>query len=290
MQKISISVLEKMIEKKVTGKEIDFLLYIARFQDDYGVVQGIYYRDIMEAINVSHQSFYDCKVSLEEKGLIRCVKNSYYDWDITICDNSFKGKDNYGKGYINLHNNMVRSSEFMELKAGAKLMALWLFREWQIYRKKTGSNAYQINRKTLIGKFTEMMHVSRRMIRSYLGELTPFLSIYLEAGRKYYITFRKEALIMSENRTTENEEYRRHSIEVGCRRNRIKDITKQAVNELELVLRQHNRQLESVLEFDFSAVIRKSLEIINQTVKDKHRWKRKLNVPLVHKMLVQEIG
>ncbi len=84
MQKLSVIVLEKMIKANVTSKEIDFLLYIARFQNEYGIIQGIYYRDIMDYIHVSHQTFYDCKKSLEEKGIIECVKNSYYDWDIEL--------------------------------------------------------------------------------------------------------------------------------------------------------------------------------------------------------------
>ena len=95
-----------MIKANVTSKEIDFLLYIARFQNEYGIIKGIYYRDIMDYIHVSHQTFYDCKKSLEEKGIIECVKNSYYDWDIVILDNNFKGKENYGRGYVSLHKSL----------------------------------------------------------------------------------------------------------------------------------------------------------------------------------------
>ena len=289
MQKLSVIVLEKMIKANVTSKEIDFLLYIARFQNEYGIIQGIYYRDIMDYIHVSHQTFYDCKKSLEEKGIIECVKNSYYDWDIVILDNNFKGKENYGRGYVSLHNDMVRSIEFMELKAGAKLMALWLMREWQIYRKKTGSNSYQINKQTLLKKFTELMHISSRVIRRYLGMLTPWISIYLEKGEKYYITFQKNAVI-APGSDSENGELREHDIRVGCRRNRIKDIGNREKKDLITVLTQHNKQIEKLFDFSLSDIIHKSLEIINQAVKDKHRWKRLVNVPLIHKVLIQELG
>lgn len=289
MQKLSVTVLEKMIQANVTSKEIDFLLYVARFQNEYGVVRGIYYRDIMEHIHVSHQTFYDCKKSLERKGIIECTKNSYYDWDIVILDNNFKGKENYGRGYISLHNSMVRSDEFMQLKAGAKLMALWLFREWQIYRKKAHSESYQINKRTLISKFKELMHVSPRVIRRYLGMLTPWISVYLERGQKYYITFRKDAAIMP-GADSENGELREHDIEVGCRRNRIHEIGRKEKEDLATVLTQHNKQIEKLFDFDLSQIIQKSLEIINQTVRDKHHWKRRVNVPLIHKVLIQELG
>ena len=40
MQKLSVIVLEKMIKANVTSKEIDFLLYIARFQNEYGIIKA----------------------------------------------------------------------------------------------------------------------------------------------------------------------------------------------------------------------------------------------------------
>ena len=49
-------------------------------------------------------------------------------------------------------------------------------------------------------------------------------------------------------------------------------------------------QIEKLFDFSLSDIIHKSLEIINQAVKDKHRWKRLVNVPLIHKVLIQELG
>ena len=86
-------------------------------------------------------------------------------------------------------------------------------REWQIYRKKTGSNSYQINKQTLLRKFTGLMHISSRVIRRYLGMLTPWISIYLEKGEKYYITFQKNAVIAPRS-DSENGELREHDIRV----------------------------------------------------------------------------
>ena len=59
-----------MIEKKLTSKEIDFLLYISRFQDNNGRVDGVYYKEICQRMHMSNQGFYDVKRSLTEKGLI----------------------------------------------------------------------------------------------------------------------------------------------------------------------------------------------------------------------------
>ena len=46
MQKLRNSNIAKMIAAKITNKEIDFLIYISRFQDDNGKVYGIHYKEL----------------------------------------------------------------------------------------------------------------------------------------------------------------------------------------------------------------------------------------------------
>ena len=82
MQKLSVEVLEKMLGADLSNHEIDMMLYIARFQDEFGHIRGVYYRDICENVGLSYQGFYDCLHSLERKGIIACEKRSYFDWDI----------------------------------------------------------------------------------------------------------------------------------------------------------------------------------------------------------------
>lgn len=289
MQKIGISVFEKMVEKKITNKELDFILYIARYQNEYGVAKGIYYKDVCEAAGLSFQGFYDCKASLEEKGIIYCTKKSYYDWDITILNNSFKGKENYGRGYISLHNNMVRSEEFRKCRVGAKLLALLLMRDYNIARKKSGKTAYQILKDNFLTKYKKMFGVTARVLRSYLGELTSFLDVYLEDGRKYYITFKKNATSMEVRSQSENEELREHDIKTSCRRNKVKTITEEEKKDLMTVLSQYHKRIEKQMFFDLSEVVSRCLAVINEGKKNKSKWKRQLNIPLLHKLLVEDL-
>ena len=44
--KIKYSLLDKL--NSLTNKEVDFILYVARYQDDYGCIRGMYYRDVCE--------------------------------------------------------------------------------------------------------------------------------------------------------------------------------------------------------------------------------------------------
>ena len=61
MQKLKNSIIAKMIEARLTNKEIDFLIYVSRFQNDNGVVSGAYYRSVR-------------KYAHEFPGILRCQK------------------------------------------------------------------------------------------------------------------------------------------------------------------------------------------------------------------------
>lgn len=124
MQKIKSSVLARMIEAGVTSREFDFLIYISRFQDESGKVEGVHYRDVCTEMGISHQGFYDIKRSLEEKKLIFSGKSSRIDHDITIIGNSFEDTDGCWDSYINTNHNIFQCREFYDLKAGTKLLAM----------------------------------------------------------------------------------------------------------------------------------------------------------------------
>lgn len=64
MQKIKNCILDRMIAEKLQSKEVDFLLYVSRFQDEEGKVCGIYYKDVCAQMRMSHQEFYNVKPEL----------------------------------------------------------------------------------------------------------------------------------------------------------------------------------------------------------------------------------
>lgn len=285
MQKISIEVLEKAIKEKLSSVELDMLLYIARFQNEAGVASGIYYKDVCENIGISYQGFYDCKKSLQEKGLIYAEKKNYYDWDITILNNSFIGKENYGRGYVSVSSKMVKSTVFRRMRANAKLMALYLLREWSINRKKSRSESYSILKQNLLRKFEEM-GFTNRMTRAYLGELKPFLSVYLENGRKYFLTFKKNEVYNAGE--SENEEKRLHDFDTACRRNKVKEIQEEIKRDVLTVLRQYHVKVVKKLDFNLSSIVEQSLKELNGE-KKKSKWRRELNPKLIHKIMQEEL-
>ena len=285
LQKISIEVLEKAIKEKLTSAELDLLLYVARFQDEAGRASGIYYKDVCESIGISYQGFYDCKRSLQNKGLIDAQKRNYYDWDITILNNSFPEKKTNGRGYVSVSSKMVKSAAFRKLRANAKMMALYLLREWNINRKKAKRDSYAILKENFLNKFKEL-GFTNRMARAYLGELKPFLSVYLEDGRKYFLTFKKNEVYNAGE--SENEEKRLHDFDTACRRNKVKGIEAEQKQDILTVLRQYHVKIVKKLDFNLSSVVEQSLEILNGS-KQKKKWRRELNPKLIHKIIQEEL-
>ena len=95
MRKLKSVIIDKLIETKATGAEIDFLLWLSHHQNEEGKVRGVYYKDVATGLHISYQTFYNVKKSLAEKRIIEVSKDSrfYDDWEIQILDNDFSGEE-----------------------------------------------------------------------------------------------------------------------------------------------------------------------------------------------------
>lgn len=288
MQKLANSILEKMFACNMTAKEIDFLLYIARFQNQHGFVQGVYYKDVCENAKLSYQAFYDVKKSLTEKGLISAEKNYSGDWDITILDNDFSTKESFCRGYINLGHYIFAQETFRKMKAGAKLMAMDILKI-----NMTGGTKYEIGTKKFYEKYTALLSVQKKIVEEYLRELKLFFYVGIK-DRKYFIVLRD--VMKKFLKKTENEQYQEHNIRTALRRNRIakEEVTEQEQREVKTLLRQYNKEIAMsdgvAQQFDLAAIIRRSLETINVSEKNKYKWQRVLKPKLIHMLLRQELG
>lgn len=274
-----------MIEQKCTANEIDFLLYISRFQDSTGRVAGVYYRDVCDAIGVSIQGYYDIRDSLARKGFIEYFKCDYSDCDIVIKGNAYTGEDYNRAGYINTNHNIFFCQEFKELKAGAKVLAMKL-----MMITFAGKGYFEIGVKKFYDKETgyqKRFGVSRRVMRSYLMSLKPLFSIGIKDG-KYYIE-PKKIIYRAKGSKEEAERYREKGTQVVLRRNRIKEPGEgeQAIRDLfkqyEKTADEEKRNLVQLI----SQAVSKSLEIINAG-KSWLQYKF-INIKLVHKLLRMEL-
>lgn len=67
MQKIRIEVIDKIIKQKITNRELNFLIYISRFQDDKGNVLGIHYRDICDYFQSFRSQYEEARAKIMKR-------------------------------------------------------------------------------------------------------------------------------------------------------------------------------------------------------------------------------
>ena len=177
MYKIKNTYVDRMIEAKLSSSEIDFLLYIGRYQSETGVVESVYYKDISEKLNISIQKFYDILHSLSDKRLISYVKNNPSDVAVTLIGNSFSDvKYASGKtpGYINLAQHKFLDKKFKDLKAGSKLFYLYSQR-FIMGKHMLVENFYNT--------FCELFSVARKTLQMYIHELKERKLLFISRKR-----------------------------------------------------------------------------------------------------------
>lgn len=216
--KIKYSLLDRLCN--LTNKEVDFLLYVAHYQDDYGRIRGIYYRDVCQACDMCKQTFYDVLRSLQQKGVITYVRADR-DYNITILDNDFSYKGSYEEGYINVSRSVFDTDKFNRLRAKEKIFVLHLM-------KVTHENAksFQIRTENFYKKYTELLGVTKKILRGYLHSMRSFFSVGKKDG-KYFITF-LASVFKARRDVSETDQLLGHEVKTHCRRCKIKDIDSQA--------------------------------------------------------------
>lgn len=282
LQKLGRNVIEKMIKMSCTGLEINFILVISQYQDDRGRVRGVYYKDICQKLNMSYQAFYDVKMSLAEKRIIRATKEYYSDWEITILDNEFADSESFKKGYLNTGAAIFSNLKFMKLKAKEKLLAM-IFMMITYARK----GFYHIGVVKFYDKYTQMLQVSKRVIQNYMTSLREFFSIGLK-DKHYWISPLKN-IYKAPGEKTGNAKYNDYIGKVIFRRAKINHIKKTFQDTVGL-LKQYRECKKEALEDIFEIAVNLSIEMANENIRNKRYWNRILQPKLVHKLFRKLLG
>ena len=235
MQRIKLDVFKSWFDKNLTGKEIDFLLVLSFYQDKRGITRGVYYKDMMREGKMSAQTFYDCKRSLTEKGVISSIEGQN-DYDITLIGNDFTiyGKEDYEEGkvkYLSTTYHLFRDPYFRILKPKQKLLVMDLL-NIQMAGRPNGVNTYRIYRKNFIKKYANikqndgtetrgLLNITVRTLQKYFKLLKHYFSICLKNGM-YFFTLKTEFARSEVKHTTENHITMQHLVKSACRRNKIK--------------------------------------------------------------------
>ena len=173
MYKLKNSCIDRMIDARVSKSELAFILHIAQYQDDYGIVHSVYYKDVCAAINISIQKFYDILNALTEKKIIYIEKVNSADIKVCLINNDFSDK-NFTQGYINVAEKDFRRPSFVSMKAGAQL--LYLFSQ----RFAKGKHMLLNN---FYEEFCKRFHIKHKTLQLYMQELKDKKYLFISKKR-----------------------------------------------------------------------------------------------------------
>lgn len=275
--KIKYSLLDTWSACKLTNMEIIFLLHIACFQSEYesGRIIGIYYRDVCSACRMSIQTFYDVLYSLADKSVITYTRIND-DYDITILDNDFSYEGSYKEGYINVSRKVFDSKSFRSLKAKEKMLFL-------LFMKVTHENgkSYQIGTEKFYEKYTNLLGVTKNILRTYLHSLRKFFSIGRKDG-KYFITY-LTSVFKPRRPISETDQFLGHVVKANCRRSKIKEIEAESISDTIQLVKQYRPDARE-RGWDILEVIKDCISYSVQNFKHKI-----LDARYVHKLLRQQL-
>lgn len=287
MQRLSIEILKKMFEKRLTRCEVGFLLCASRYQDKGGHIKGLYYKEISNEMGCSYPMFYAAMRSLQAKGFISCEKKDATDYDITILGNDYQtgaiykddGENYRNKPYINTRHDIFYSDAFHKMKAGAQIMAMEL-----MGLTRLAGGQYKENAQHFLNKYVARLNVQMRTLRIYLTQLREFFSIGIKDGM-YWIRAKKNVYRNGGN--TEIENYNEQQIRMTCRRNKIKAGEGTEVEDVRKLVKQYGKKCidagRDALETVMEAIKRSVNPVWGMSAEDKvlmpklvHKWIRQL--------------
>jgi len=190
LNKLKNTFIDRMVENQLSSTEIDFILYIANYQNDFGAVASVYYKDVCSAIHISVQKFYDIIASLSKKKLLDASKINPADICIRLLGNDFSAGD-YSQGYLKVASIDFQDEKFRHMKAGSKLLFLYMQRFVQ-GKHMLISNFYET--------FCALFHKSKKSMQNYLRELKKNFYLFISKKRNkaynYEMTIKKSTLMV----------------------------------------------------------------------------------------------
>ncbi|MBO5093191.1 MAG: hypothetical protein J6C33_02405 [Lachnospiraceae bacterium] len=288
MRKLKAKIIDKLIEMRATGAEVDFLIWLSHRQNDAGYVRGVYYKDAAEGLHISFQTFYNAMRGLERKGIISVTKDELYrgDWDIRILNNDFSNQElrqgHAADNYLNTGFQIFYSQEFFAMKANEKLMAM-------LYIKIAGAGSpnYHIGTEKFFEKYTKLFGVKKRALQNYLTGIKKFFSIGIKK-REYWINPLHKKVYRQNDAVTDRSEYVKQTAGSLCRRFRLQEPQKAYKAVAELV-KQYYYTIKDDIEIYFTEAIKAHLLLANGDA-DPRKWKkRKINQKLLHKLFLERL-
>jgi hypothetical protein len=167
MQKIKRQIVDRLMREIISQNQLNLFIHIAQFQNDGGIVNNLYYKDICLYLKMNPQTFYNSLYALENKGLIS-VSGRHGSFDIRIIDNYFLSKKDYREGYLDLAKfPFIFTFSFLSLSLLSKKLTLKLLLD----------SGVQKNFKIGIDRIREITKGEKSEVKESIQELKPFFKI-----------------------------------------------------------------------------------------------------------------
>ncbi|MBA4688594.1 MAG: MarR family transcriptional regulator [Candidatus Galacturonibacter soehngenii] len=299
-------ILDVKSENSLTSNEINVYLRLFKMQNKDNYIQGVYWREIVDYLNISKSGYYYSITELERKGYIERVKLNRMDTDIIVKDHdlktlltNLKNKTNHEK-YINLNMNVFNDKEFYKLKANEKRLILLLIKrltgqnegklsynpgnEFEVYAKELGvdklpegvdekNNPYRCIKK-YFNNIRKWIHVSDDIIiNGKVKHIVTLLKNTTKLPKRLFTQSRglKETNIYAEYDCQE------HILKTFLRRNKIQ-YDDQNLADTTWLIRQYKNRFKRTTEDIYTYIKSAIFTSLEETVE--------LTSQVVHKILI----
>ena len=202
MQKIKRQVVQKILKEVNSINQLNLLLHISQYQNDAGIVNNIFYKDVCLKLKMSPQTFYNALYSLEKKGFL-IVSGRHGVFDIRVIDNYFFNKEHYREGYLDLAKYpFVFSFLFLSQSLITKKIALKLLLDITVKKSfKVG-----------IEKIREWVGCSLKEANFAISKLGEFFHISsVNTKKNSFFAYKKEKYTMFIFKIKERTEYKKYT-------------------------------------------------------------------------------
>lgn len=278
--RIKYSLINKLNTLKST--EFTLFLYLAKYQQLNGLVQGVHNQMVCQETGMCKQSFYNALRGLEKKNIISVTKASDIDYNVLIIGNDFTAEEAFDKGcegYINLHRAIFHKKQFKQLGAKEKWLVLYF-----LHCTHENRGSYRIGTHKFYEKFCAILKVTKRMVREYLHKLRSFFSIGIKNGL-YYITYKRSVFEPMQDEGVEKQEHE-HFIRAMIRRCKIKKADERGVRDVAQLIKQY-RNIAKDLGYNIFGVLQ---QCISSSIECARPKDREINARYIHKLVRQKLA
>lgn len=240
LARIVDKIIDATSKDALTSNEISVYIRLAMLQEkSSNYVQGIYWKEIADYLQISKSGYYFVLQELERKGYIERVKVNRMDTDIIMKDHELSNivrnieNGTNSEKYIKLNTNVFNDKKFYDLKANEKRLVLIYVKR---YMPDSNGNKFFFEPGNEFADYKKILGVDVSAIKKYYKNIKQWVSVsgdvIINNRVKHIVTLLKGAVETPTRTMTQSGEKRsvkkyaefdshEHIIRTYCRREKV---------------------------------------------------------------------